>query len=136
MGRFATGTIAGVTLQDGAGRAVRASVSDHTGAGLPFRGSVLQTADGGIRLQLIETGTRGLRFTVTIEHCPRQLFSSIMSAIDTALRSSESFAVVLSDGESPALSVQCVPAFPEWVRHERTTDGFLQNVTFNFVAIA
>lgn len=138
MSSYATCTIAGVSLVDGA-----AACKNHILDGANLRpthiGVNRYSASGAVFSQVLALSAIGAKFGVKSVFLPASVLSAVIAAINSAMLSAGSFPVVCAD-EIQSFTKTCVPDYEAgWVTYpgeQRTDSRAIKDVVFRFVVVA
>lgn len=136
MAAYAQGSIAGVSLVDGAAH-FKALLVNAANARLTVVGSTIFAADGTPYTQIMEV-TTGAQFGVKLEYAKTSVVEAIITAVEAAMIATGSFAVVLAD-DLHSINAQCVPDYAAgWysIEPQRTNPDVIKGVEFKFLTAA
>lgn len=112
--RWASGSVAGVSIVDSGGRDCRVDVLDGEPFSQAWVGSSQVALDLTVHTQLLARTNKGIRFGIHIAQVPVTFRTSVVAAIKTALDAGNSFRVILSDSAGiDSIDVMCVPDFEQ-----------------------
>lgn len=143
-GRWAVGSIAGVSLVDSGSRNMRTDVIDGEGLKSVFVGSSVQALDFSIHTQLASHGVKGVHFGCHIALLLISKLNAVVTAIEAAATSNATFAVVLSDATGSDkidnISVQCVIDYQAFsgkiFQRGAMSNLFVKDVVFRFISVS
>jgi len=143
-GRWAVGSIAGVSLTDSGGRNMRVDVVDGEGLKSAFVGSSVQALDFTIHTQLANHGVKGVHFGAHIALLQISKLNSIVAAIETAAGANATFAVVLSDAigsdKIDNFTVNCVVDYQtlqgKVFQRGALSNVYVKDVLFRFLVVS
>lgn len=139
MSSYATVTIAGVSLVDGA-----AACKNHildSGNLMPNHVAVNRYgAAGTVFTQVLDIGSVGAKFGIKSAFLPKSVLDLVVAAINSAMLGAGSFPVVAAD-EAISFTKTCVPdyesgAWVTWANEQRTDSRAIKEVQFRFVVVA
>jgi hypothetical protein len=135
---YAEGSVAGVALVKDATN-LKCQIIDAQNFYSAFVGSTRIAADGTPYTQLLNPGTKGVRFGVLLEFCALSVFTAIKAAIDAALAAETAFNITLAD-DVHTINVSAVPDFSSgsWIQYpaQRHNAEYVAGVTLRFIATA
>lgn len=143
-GRWAVGSIAGVSLVDSGSRNMRTDVLDGEGLKSVFVGSSVQALDFSVHTQLASHGVKGVHFGCHIALLPISKLNAVVAAIEAAATANATFAVVLADAtgsdKADNLSVQCVVDYQaingKVYQRGLLSNIYVKNVVFRFISVS
>ncbi len=138
MSAYLEGSIADVDLEVSS-KKVKAILLDPGGFFSSYQGSTRIAADGTPYTQLLNVGTKGVRFGILLEYAPLAVLAAIKAAIETALAAQTPFNVDLSDDYN-AIDADCVPDFSSgnWITWAggRMNGDYVKGVEMRFLVTA
>lgn len=137
--RWASGTVAGVTLQDSGGRDLRVDVLDAEALKGSLVGSSVFALDLTVHSQILSRVSMGVKFGVHMVQVPVDKLSAIVAAMEQALAASETFPVVLSDAAgTDDIDVACVLDFEAAAgkpyQRGAIAAGYVKDVVIRFIS--
>jgi hypothetical protein len=143
-GRWAVGSIAGVSLVDSGARQMRVDVVDGEGLKSAFVGSSVQALDFTIHTQLASHGVKGVHFGAHIALLPIDKLNSIVAAIEAAAGSNATFNVTLADSTGSDkvdnLNVNCVVDYQanngKAFQRGALSNVYVKDVVFRFIVVS
>lgn len=136
--RWASGTIAGISVVDAGGRDCRIDILDGEALREAYIGNITEALDLSVHFQLISRNKKSVRFGVHIAQLTVAKRNSILTAIETAIGAGNSFTVVLADAAGvDNISVYALPDFAalEGRLYKRGTmaAGYIKDIMFRFI---
>lgn len=130
---YASGSIAGVSLEDG-GVPCKTLIVDGANFLSTTTGSSQVAADGTVYVQAL-TPVGGIGFGVRCEFLPPDVLNDIITAVLAAINADNTFNVTLTD-DIHSINTSVVPDFDAgWLRYEaqRTHPDTIKGVDFRFI---
>lgn len=139
--RWATGSIAGVDVEDLGGRPCRMDVLDGESLRGTMVGDSVIALDLTVHTQVLNRAGVGARFGLQIAQLPAETLSSIVAAIDAAVGASNSFGVTVADAAGvDDIDVFCVPDFAatdgKIFQRGGMAGGYVKEVIFRFIVVS
>ena len=137
--RWASGSVAGVALQDAGGRDCRVDVLDgETLKGIYIGDSVL-ALDLSVHTQIINRGVKGAHFGIHVAQIPIDKVDDIIAAMETAIGAGNSFTVTLADEAGiDDFTVLCVPDYAALggrpYQRGGMAAGYVKEAIFRFIS--
>jgi len=130
MARWATTiVIAGIVFTG-----CRADILDGDQFASPYRGSVEWANDGTADAQIVNIGTKGNPFGISLLSNEIVKIKQALTAINLAVADNTTFAVNVVD-EVYAINVNAIPDWNQkWFSHGIHSEGWLESVVFRFVS--
>lgn len=137
--RWASGSIAGVTLVDEGGRDLRVDLVDVEPLHETLAGNALEALDLTVHVQLLARNKAGVHFGVTIPQMPAAKWTALVTAIEAALLAGNPFPVILADsGGVDDIDVLAVPDYQAnkgaFLTRGGMAAGYIKNVVMRFVS--
>lgn len=138
--RWATGSVAGVSLQDAGGRPLRTDVLDAE----PFRGTLSgnaqQSLDLTTHVQILSRGTKGIHFGIHVAQIPVSKVALIVAAIESAIGAGNPFNVTLADDAgADSINKSCVPDYQalegKLYRRGAIAAGYMKDLVMRFISV-
>lgn len=139
MSRYATGTIAAVTLLDTNGLALRIDVLDGEALKGTAVASSVSALDHSVHTQILATTKKGIHFGCKFYQIPIAKLAAILAAMESAMLAGNSFAVSLSDSDGvDTIAVMAVVDYAALGGKAYTRGGFsgvyIRDVTLRFIS--
>jgi len=135
---FATGSVAGVALEDGNSTPCRALILDGANTKITATGSNQFAASGRVYTQAFEPENgAGAAFGVRIEFLPPDVLNDILEAIMAAIAAGDSFNVTLED-DIHSISADCTLDFSQKAIDypaQRTNETTVRDLTLRFITV-
>jgi hypothetical protein len=139
--RWASGSIAGVDVEDLGGRPCRMDVEGGEGLRGAMVGDTILALDLTPHTQILNRSKLGVRFGLKIAQLPASVLSDIVDAMDAAMAASTNFVVNVSDSAGiDNINVHCLPDFQAsngaYFQREGMAGGYVKGVTMRFIVVS
>lgn len=137
--RWASGSIAGIALNDSGGRDIRTDLIGGESFRSALVGSSVVALDLSVHTQLIARSLKAVHFGIHVAQMPVSVRNAIITAIEAAIGAGNAFLVVLSDSAGiDNISVHVVPDFAalngQLYKRGGMAAGYIKDVEFRFVS--
>lgn len=115
------------------GNPCKTSVTGLDSLNLDYVGTNVIALDGTPYAQILHNRGKGLPFSIKVQSMTESRFTSLVSAVNSAIGLSQTIEVYLQ-GETGTFALACLPNFPKPLEHNSEfRNGTIFNTTFNFV---